>query len=358
MNSAQPLPPNTCIFCGWVGKLTGEHIHSQWLHDELKQYVRGYRIEGTSRLVRGERGAEIGRVYRRREGETTLSLQLSGTCPSCNNGWMNIELEQRVAPILTRLVRGVPTKLDPAQVQKLVEWVTLKFMVVDSVGHPFFTQQDREAFFKNRTLPTCIDGVWAAPLSIGSWSTQWERWGGTNFASFTFGVGRVLFYVVGTREVGIKFDDRVFGGGRLQRIWPGGTLNAWLPVRFFTDEEAEALNQGLDTFRRQHDIQIVGSTTIHKLRVKRPPLPTASIKLLYEKDPVTGPATFFFGDEFESHACGECSYMLLHSLSIETFRDVFSPSELPVYLICPSCDAANVVPVRGAKKKTKRAGAR
>jgi hypothetical protein len=313
--------------------------------------VVGHRVEVTSKLVEGPGGADVIPAARERKNEITLSHQIDAPCRDCNSGWMNV-LEKLVEPALVPLMRGTPCLLEPAAVKTLSEWVTLKFMVVDSANPPdsqIFTAHDREAFFKDRKIPACVEGIWAAPLAGGAWSAEWERVGGSNMASFSFGVGKVFFYAVCYRDLRLSFNDRRIRGGHLRRICPPQALQAWPPGPFLTDDEAERINLSLLAFLRQNDIKIEATIVSKKLRVTKAELPKLNLQIKLSQDPATGQWTTMVGNEFVNHKCGGCDFTLLHRLSIETFAGSLSPSRGPVFLVCPKCDAKNVVPVKLSK---------
>lgn len=347
MENNQPNGARLCIFCG-SGRQSGEHIYSQWLHPQLERFTPPYRSAVRSRLVRTKSG-EIDFVLQAkpRKNEKTISTKIPGPCRSCNSGWMNNSVEKPVRDILPPLIEAKRTTLEIAQVRKLVEWLVLKFMCVDyESGAPVMTAEDRKAFCERRTIPPSLMGIWAAPLSVGaSWSARWERCGGIDAATFTFGMGHVLFHMWCHPDQTVRFDGHGAFEGRMQEIWPLRSLNAWPPfASYLLDEHANELAQSYDTIRRQRGIKIVTPKPIKKLKIIKNPHP-ASLRWVLDKE------TKLIGQDYEDQVCGGCSAVLLTDLSIDSMQASFGETPVPNLIVCPHCAALNVLPLKRRKAR-------
>ena len=106
-----------CILCGAKPPptLTGEHIWPDWYNRQQA----GFRYELESSLE----GAEP--VTRPTQA---MNLKPKVLCTPCNTDWGS-KLEDRVGPILTPMIRGKATDLDPTELQLLSAWFALKVMV-------------------------------------------------------------------------------------------------------------------------------------------------------------------------------------------------------------------------------------
>ena len=159
------------IFCQKVGKLTKEHLWSDWIGELL-----GKREEYT--------------VKRRRPTGEVVEWKSIGlnhvaavVCGKCNNEWMsNLETEAR--PILSPVIKyGAPLSFLPAGLVILAAFAFKNAIISDHTYRerkPFFPVSDRVRFMKSLEIPSGVQ-MWIA--SSGS-----EHFNGV-FHSYIFEVG-------------------------------------------------------------------------------------------------------------------------------------------------------------------------
>jgi hypothetical protein len=94
-------PPEKCIFCGFEGELTGEHIISKRYHRDIiprtmESYktLRAVEMPGRSNFTFGKR------VTDPRDWKVRCVCE-----QTCNNGWMRT-LKDKAEPILTPLFKA------------------------------------------------------------------------------------------------------------------------------------------------------------------------------------------------------------------------------------------------------------
>lgn len=164
--SAIKRSPRKCVFCG-NGKLSDEHIWSQWARD-LLPVSDGYR-----EIANRNRGGKPvdQRIVRDAQGAVT-NKKLKRVCQPCNNVWMGRQEEEAKA-IVTRLIAGTPSILTRSVRGPLVSWITTKLMVLDVFrdDEQAFTDDERAAFYANRTAPGSLS-IWLLRCGDGLWKTQ------------------------------------------------------------------------------------------------------------------------------------------------------------------------------------------
>ncbi len=160
-----------CIFCQQSGKLTLEHLWSDWigvLLGEREEYTV-QRKRPTGELIEWK----------------TIGLNHVATvvCGKCNNGWMS-DLEAEAQPMLSPIIKfGVPISFLPAGIAILAAFAFKSAIISDHTYRerkPFFPVSDRVRFMKTLQIP---DGVQMWIASSGS-----DQFNGV-FHSFTFEVG-------------------------------------------------------------------------------------------------------------------------------------------------------------------------
>lgn len=160
-----------CIFCQQYGKLTREHLWSDWiggLFGKREEYTV-QRKRPTGELIEWE----------------TVGLNQTATvvCGKCNNEWMS-DVETQAKPILSPLIKyGVPLSFLPAGLAILAAFAFKNAIISDHTYRerkPFFPISDRVRFMKTLEIP---DGVQMWIASSGS-----EQFNGV-FHSYVFQVG-------------------------------------------------------------------------------------------------------------------------------------------------------------------------
>ena len=110
----------TCIFCG--GSPTSqEHKFAAWIGRTLPRVQKHYdqhHWSVTKPLT----------WLRFKTKRSILDARLKVVCKECNNGWMS-DLQDLAKPIITPLILGERTTLEPQQVEILATWATMTAMV-------------------------------------------------------------------------------------------------------------------------------------------------------------------------------------------------------------------------------------
>ncbi|WP_147155966.1 hypothetical protein [Reyranella soli] len=192
-------------------------------------------------------------------------------CDRCNSGWMS-RLEKATKPTLVQLITGVPTLLDDAAVQRLVNFVALKAMVAEHdvfkgrTPMPIYDSAARRRFMDTGIAP---DGIrmWIGAGGGPKWRTGFYRFvsgvrlikaplgatvepnfvrSGANIHSVTWGLGSCFFHVVATTNMEFYRQHGWDVPPGLFAIWPlqAGTL-VWPPNFAFTDWAIDELSVSL-----------------------------------------------------------------------------------------------------------------
>jgi hypothetical protein len=105
---------NECAFCDYKGKLSAEHIASQWMQE----------------LFPGRRTAWLknDKMKERKQFETdTMDWKAKVVCENCNNTWMSDIETEHAQPALTPLITGemdIPIDLSRAHSMALFAFKT------------------------------------------------------------------------------------------------------------------------------------------------------------------------------------------------------------------------------------------
>lgn len=245
-----------CVFCG-SGKLSAEHIWSQWMRDLLPS------SDGYQEIAQKRRGEKTfgGRILRDAQGPIT-NKRLRRVCKPCNNGWMG-KKEEAAKPLLTKLITGTPTVIKQSEVGPLLDWLVTKLIVLDVMrdGEQTFTEQERSAFYTHGTIPRSLS-VWLLQCGDGPWKTLiWshaqrmtividDTWvnakppaeAGPNLKLFLWGVGEALFVAYYEREIDF---DLVFPEAVALKLIPDQWSEISWPPKKVTANEAASLQHTL-----------------------------------------------------------------------------------------------------------------
>jgi hypothetical protein len=115
--------------------MSAEHVLPQWLR-------RLVQPPGTSRrTVRFDLAS--GEIHdEQTKAGSGFAVRPRVVCRACNNGWMS-QLEEQVRPLLTPLVRGVPTALTADDGALIAAWCMKTAIVGQYVGEPVTTRTQR-----------------------------------------------------------------------------------------------------------------------------------------------------------------------------------------------------------------------
>lgn len=144
----------SCAFCGFTGKLTGEHVFGDWISRiglDLNPVAHG---AGPLNLI----GRELG-------VRPPFRQTVKDVCADCNNGWMS-QLEVVAQRVLTPFILGKPGEIDEADAAAVAMW-TQKTALTAMLVAP---QEERDAGYglpasEYRALWTLRDEMQSLPVS-------------------------------------------------------------------------------------------------------------------------------------------------------------------------------------------------
>jgi hypothetical protein len=152
-----PIIPK-CIFCGAPPPLTGEHVFPKWSHRFLPNTrTKNY---GSLRGVRGPNDSHHHAISR--PGDIR-DWRVSCVCgPTCNNGWMREEIEDRARPILIPLIEGASCRITTADQSRIASWAVLKAMIAEWTiqGHATTSHMQRKRLMRRFLPPEKKWGIW------------------------------------------------------------------------------------------------------------------------------------------------------------------------------------------------------
>jgi hypothetical protein len=246
-----------CILCGAVPPppLTGEHLWPDWYNRQQPNFR--YELES---VIQGDVSVRP---------TTSMNLKPKVLCDPCNSNWGS-DLEKRVGPILTPMMRGEACRLGSREIQLISAWFFLKAMVSEYLVSA--SKRPRRFFDLNdgRHLKTTLEppssvliwiGHYVGSKSNAGWVTDRssarrvsdEPPAGAYWHSVTYSIGQVLLHLFamsnpklfGTprnikKPVRLEFDIPLAAGNwstGLSRIWepPSGSVS-WPPEKAFDDK--------------------------------------------------------------------------------------------------------------------------
>jgi hypothetical protein len=111
----------TCVFCGFEGRLSREHVWPQWVRRHAFE-EQGISTENISRYwFTRERPGTAPLKSTDKKGASRLSLVSRHACEMCNKGWMS-DLERRIIPVLGPMMDGRSTELSAIDLKALRAW--------------------------------------------------------------------------------------------------------------------------------------------------------------------------------------------------------------------------------------------
>ena len=213
----------TCFFCQ-SSKLTREHIWPDWI---VELFPHGHKWRG---------GIDDTTGRRIRMTPTSLTHKAKCACGKCNHGWMS-DIEGITIPILKPLIlSGGEPRIFPSRHQRiLAQWMTLRSMVFESQvseRQHYYTQQEREAFAKDRSLEYLSNiHVWLAPFPgahLGAaffMQTHSAPAKNSGLQVITCHVGQIAIQFVAWKRFGASVSE--FIDKLAATEWPQSTVQIW-----------------------------------------------------------------------------------------------------------------------------------
>jgi hypothetical protein len=254
--------PGRCLFCGG-NRLSKEHIWPQWTSDLLPKAAAGAHIEHF--MVRTSKiGATLRQERKQRPGQVTTK-KIRVVCVKCNNEWMSV-LESSVKTFMPSMMLGHPITLSQESQQLFVQWVTLKLLVAEQnrPAESIWHQSDRDAFFRERTIPAGMT-VWIAQCYSELWQNAYLRHAATfgmdrnarpadgrkNSQVTAFGIGQLFILAMASMAKGVDLGAFFSFDERFTAIWPatGRDLN-WPPPAPITHDQANRASMAFEELVR------------------------------------------------------------------------------------------------------------
>jgi len=167
-----------CAFCSHQGKLSNEHIVSQWL--------KGL-FPGRITSIIGD-----GRGLKKPFTSESIDWKAKVVCEACNNNWMSDIESHHAKPILTPLVTGkMDIPIDQAAAHSLALFVFKTAVILDHSNRsrePFFSRRIRHAFRIHRLIPSDVN-MWMC-----------------GYAGHRAGVHAITLYHQAESTTGYRFD--------------------------------------------------------------------------------------------------------------------------------------------------------
>jgi hypothetical protein len=138
-----------CAFCDHKGKLSAEHIASDWMQNLFPGRKTAWFTSG-------------GTKERKRFETDTMDWTAKVVCENCNNTWMSDIETQHAQPALTPLITGqmnIPIDRERAHSISLFAFKTA--VIIDHQQRrdsgPFFSKRERYAFRLHHTIPGTVN---------------------------------------------------------------------------------------------------------------------------------------------------------------------------------------------------------
>jgi hypothetical protein len=231
-----------CVFCGFEGKLTAEHVLPKWLLDI------GLDLEPMAH----DAGA-LNRIGRAMGVSLPFTRTVKDVCAACNGGWMS-DLENGVKDVLRPLIRGESSTIPIAAHGVIAAWIQKTALVgmrvtakiernelqvpVDEYRLLFERRQSRmplpnsQFWFGRYDGRARVGSIWTTPMIVAIDGLPQPQ--EPQAYLMTIVVGRLLLQ--GLRFTTPGMDMEVRPGEFMRAIWPAATDVAWTADRGIDDE--------------------------------------------------------------------------------------------------------------------------
>jgi hypothetical protein len=202
-----------------------------------------------------------------------------GTHTSCNGGWMK-RIEDAAKPIMTPLIQGKETRLQPHEQRIVATWAILKAMVSEydtlRKDMPAIVHHAQRKYLMRHSLPPKRGwGVWIGDFERKDWIPEWvsrpllllpenvaarrssRKATYFNSNSITQVVGKLLIVVIHSPMPDLVPRWRFITpeGGTLFRIWPSNDISIKWPGKALSDRDADTVADALGAFVHQAALQ-------------------------------------------------------------------------------------------------------
>lgn len=205
--------------------MSKEHFWSQWMKEFLSS---GTDLTHVHEIYTSEAKKPSKKTFHSTKQGDVITKKIRVVCRKCNSGWMG-SLEEKVKPILIKLIENSVTSLLAIEQKLLSKWITMKALVAEhSEGGTQITPiQDRKAFYLHQFIPSYFSiyiGVHNTSSRSGfvrhsialSPSKSLEKNVKElnskglvkNTQSISFICGKLFIYILASRVDGINIRDR------------------------------------------------------------------------------------------------------------------------------------------------------
>jgi hypothetical protein len=233
--------PKECAFCPHEGKLSAEHVVSDW----MKSLFPGKKL-----FTRRNRAGQIISQTIQEEIDWTAKV----VCEKCNNTWMSNIESQHAKPAMTALMIGKKNVPIPQASAHSIALFAFKTAVVldhtQRKREPFFSRRVRYAFRQHLDIPRTLHMWMAGFASRTSVHFHTGYYKGTLPPSnplemyiCTCGIGHFVFQVVAQKQIGFTGFYPRTGFEKLAvplwpRVWPQFVWPAANVLRTLKDFDA------------------------------------------------------------------------------------------------------------------------
>lgn len=151
--SIKRLKSGRCIYCGYEGKLSAEHIFGDWLRRRYNKpaHMRKHRLSRpvTARFFEK---AEIAEGLGSLRKAQPYAEVVYNVCADCNNNWMS-DVHKAAAPIVSKLADGVWPKLSDEEAFALSRWVAMITINLESQGRVTTITDDHKSELMSGKMP-------------------------------------------------------------------------------------------------------------------------------------------------------------------------------------------------------------
>lgn len=244
-----------CIFCGGPG-LTKQHVWSDMLKSMIPREPSWN--QSRNRYIYGAKGISKAQTKKVHRGDL-LTKKFRKVCESCNSGWIS-EIEDRLKPVLSKLIEGSKIAITPEQQADLAIWITISTIMAEYTDpdSQVIPEQDCIYIYEHRRPPD----EWLIRFGHYLGSEYFPRAyrhtygkisdfpftensvkGDANYQISLHYLGQVIFQVGSSYISGKGIKERFKPGqfGEIE-LWPGnGQSIEWPPKSAIGDAAATAM---------------------------------------------------------------------------------------------------------------------
>ena len=161
-----------CIFCGFEGKLTREHIWADWLRAYIPKDMTSYEAGKVTVNMPGISD----KVAAKKIAGDPHSRRVKYVCGTCNSGWMS-QLQERAKPVVIPLIEGRGLKLSQRQQKTLAAWIAMAVMCSEFGDRTRIAipQHDRDILYRHHVPPVANWRIWVAGYKTTERVPRWDH---------------------------------------------------------------------------------------------------------------------------------------------------------------------------------------